>query len=88
MANHAGLWIACGPVTQQQLLLSLGLVARLEKLVENASSEDQADELIKGCERLVGEGAGDESNGEPPGMGIRYKAMAMVSRGVAKPVGF
>ena len=84
-----GTGVKCyGPVTQQQLLLSLGLVARLEKLVENASSEDQADELIKGCERLVGEGAGDESKGEPPGMGIRYKAMSMVSRGVAKPVGF
>ena len=55
-----------GPVTQQQLLLSLGLIPRLEKLVENASSEAQADGLVKGCERLVGESAGDAAKGEPP----------------------
>ena len=77
-----------GPVTQQQLLLSLGLIPRLEKLVDNASSEAQADGLVKGCERLVGESAGDAAKGEPPGMGIRYKALCMVSRGLAKPVGF
>jgi NADH dehydrogenase [ubiquinone] 1 alpha subcomplex assembly factor 7 len=77
-----------GPITQQQLLLSLGLVPRLEKLVESTSNEAQADELVKGCERLVGDSAGDNSNGEPPGMGIRYKAVCMVSRGIAKPVGF
>ena len=77
-----------GPVTQQQLLLSLGLVARLEQLVENAASEDQANALVKGCERLVGDGAGNAETGEPPGMGVRYKAMCMVSRGLPKPVGF
>ena len=77
-----------GPVTQQQLLLSLGLVPRLEKLVENASSEAQADELVQGCERLVGDGAGDPESGVAPGMGSRYKAIAMVSRGLPKPVGF
>ena len=43
---------------------------------------------MKGCERLVGESAGDAAKGEPPGMGIRYKALCMVSRGLAKPVGF
>jgi NADH dehydrogenase [ubiquinone] 1 alpha subcomplex assembly factor 7 len=77
-----------GPVTQKQLLLSLGLVPRLEKLVENASSEAQADELVQGCERLVGDGAGDPESGVAPGMGSRYKAIAMVSRGLPKPVGF
>lgn len=77
-----------GPVTQQQLLLSLGLIHRLEQLVKNATSEVQADELVKGCERLVGDGAGDATAGEPPGMGVRYKAMCMVSRGLPKPAGF
>jgi len=77
-----------GPITQQQFLLSLGLIPRLEKLVENATSEAQADELIKGCERLVSDSKGDAEAKEPPGMGVRYKAMCLVSRGLPKPAGF
>jgi NADH dehydrogenase [ubiquinone] 1 alpha subcomplex assembly factor 7 len=84
---HSG--VTChGPITQQQFLLSLGLISRLEKLVENATSDAQADELIKGCERLVSDSKGDAEAHEPPGMGARYKAMCLVSRGVPKPVGF
>ena len=77
-----------GPITQQQFLLSLGLIPRLEKLVESATSAEQADELIKGCERLVSDFKGDAAANAPPGMGIRYKAMCLVSRGLPKPIGF
>lgn len=78
-----------GPVTQQALLMSLGIGERLAHLAENADSEEQVERLVAGCERLVGGNTGDTTAEDtPPGMGIRYKAIAMVSKGVGRPVGF
>ena len=78
-----------GPTTQRDLLGSLQIGARLERLVKECGSEEEADRLIEGCTRLM---AGDEGEGEggsaDPGLGIRYKALAMVSKGVCAPVGF
>ncbi|EEH56591.1 uncharacterized protein MICPUCDRAFT_17895 [Micromonas pusilla CCMP1545] len=78
-----------GPTTQRDLLGSLQIGARLERLVKECGSEEEADRLIEGCTRLM---AGDEGEGEggsaDPGLGIRYKALAMVSKGVGAPVGF
>lgn len=104
-ATYSG--VECfGPVTQQELLISLGIGTRLEALIDACKTQEEADRLIEGCTRLVsgdatpGEGAGsgyevsEGDNGEeedrpsPPGMGIRYKAIAMVSKGLGVPVGF
>jgi len=43
-----------GPVSQANLLHSLGIQARLQQLVDNASTEEEAEGLIKGYWRLVG----------------------------------
>lgn len=108
-----------GPVTQQAILMDLGIGSRLQALVDKCRTQEEADKLIVGCTRLVsgddapgdgpgrggggGVGGGDTCRGEadevggegrggsdlpPPGMGIRYKALAMVSKGMGAPVGF
>ena len=84
-----------GPVTQRDLLFGLGIGQWLEKMVEKCSTEEEVDRLIAGCERLVsgeegalGEGGKTEGAGKGAGMGFRYKALAMVSKGLGKPAGF
>jgi hypothetical protein len=93
-----------GPVTQRALLGALGIEARLRALLERAT-DDQAEALIRGVMRLVGDDAeeaeGAEAGGDTsatpaseraakrvPGMGIRYKAMAIVHADLPPPVGF
>ena len=75
-----------GPVTQRDLLFGLGIQERLEKLVEECETEEQAERVYRACERLVGGDSGTE--GSDPGMGFRYQALAMVSRGMGVPPGF
>jgi len=43
-----------GPISQSHLLHSLGIQARLQQLVDNSSTEEEAEGLIKGYWRLVG----------------------------------
>jgi len=74
-----------GPTTQQKLLLELGIVQRLQKLAETCS-EEQLEVLADGCQRLVGDDKVEE--GETPGMGLRYKALCMVSKNLQRPAGF
>jgi len=74
-----------GPTTQQKLLLELGIVQRLQKLAETCS-EEQLEILADGCQRLVGDNKVEE--GETPGMGLRYKALCMVSKNLQRPAGF
>ena len=74
-----------GPTTQQKLLLELGIVQRLQKLAETCS-EEQLEILADGCQRLVGDDKVEE--GETPGMGLRYKALCMVSKNLQRPAGF
>ena len=74
-----------GPTTQQKLLLELGIVQRLQKLAETCSDE-QLEILADGCQRLVGDDKVEE--GETPGMGLRYKALCMVSKNLQRPAGF
>jgi NADH dehydrogenase [ubiquinone] 1 alpha subcomplex assembly factor 7 len=94
-----------GPVTQRALLGALGIEARLRALLERAT-DDQAEALIRGVMRLVGDDAEEAEGAEPggdtsattpaseraakrvPGMGIRYKAMAIVHADLPPPVGF
>ena len=85
--DAAGGGVKCyGPVTQRDLLFGLGIQERLEKLVEECETEEQAERVYRACERLVGGDSGTE--GGDPGMGFRYKALAMVSRGMGVPAGF
>jgi NADH dehydrogenase [ubiquinone] 1 alpha subcomplex assembly factor 7 len=86
-----------GPVTQRALLGALGIEARLNALLEHAT-DAQAEALIRGVMRLVGDDADDADDaddvagGTPakrvPGMGVRYKAMAVVHADLPPPVGF
>jgi NADH dehydrogenase [ubiquinone] 1 alpha subcomplex assembly factor 7 len=55
-----------GPVSQQALLVSLGIGPRLEALVNGCQTQEEADRLIAGCTRLV---SGDDAPGEGPGRG-------------------
>jgi NADH dehydrogenase [ubiquinone] 1 alpha subcomplex assembly factor 7 len=74
-----------GPITQQKLLLELGIVNRLEKLAETCT-EEELEVLADGCQRLVGDD--NVKEGEMPGMGLRYKALCMVSKNLKIPAGF
>jgi NADH dehydrogenase [ubiquinone] 1 alpha subcomplex assembly factor 7 len=81
-----------GPVTQRALLASLGIEARLNALLQRATDE-QAEALIRGAQRLVGDDAEQAKDGgkdaaQPPGMGVRYKAMALAHADLPVPVGF
>ncbi|KIZ04731.1 Protein midA [Monoraphidium neglectum] len=68
-----------GPVSQAQLLLSLGIQARAQTLADVATSEGQAQALAAAFHRLVGQDEG--------GMGRSYQAMAIVQGGLPAPVG-
>jgi hypothetical protein len=81
-------------VTQRALLGALGIEARLHALLERAT-DAQAEALIRGVMRLVGDDSedADVAGGTPgearvPGMGVRYKAMAVVHADLPPPVGF
>ena len=83
-----------GPIPQRDLLFGLGIQERLERLVGECETEEQAEKVYVACERLVGgddaaaEGGGGEGAARAPGMGFRYKALAMVSKGTGVPAGF
>eukprot|EP00210_Caulerpa_lentillifera_P000865 g836.t1 len=72
-----------GPIEQRYLLKSLGIDARMEHLVENAS-DAQFNELKSGYERLIG----SEETGQKHGMGKLYKALAITARTCPTPTGF
>ena len=80
-----------GPITQSQLLGSLGINFRVEALLQNCT-EEQAESLRTGYWRLVGDGEAPFWEGPddcvPIGMGTRYKAMAIVNKKQGVPVPF
>lgn len=91
-----------GPISQRQLLQSLGIEARLQALLQKASPAE-ADMLQIGYMRLIGSGApktsplasADGASGDagvdsdaPEGMGLTYQAMAITSSDAPTPVAF
>lgn len=68
-----------GPQSQAQLLLSLGIEARLQQLEQSATAQ-QAEQLRSGFERITG--AGEK------GMGQTYKALCIAHESLAAPDGF
>jgi len=83
-----------GPVTQRHLLASLGIEHRLQALLASCTDERQSEALYAGALRLVGQEEAVRATGDaavpapPPGMGVRYKCMAMVNADLGPPVGF
>lgn len=76
-AAHGNDLAVYGPIPQRELLLALGLEARLDTLCQNASP-DQRETLMSGAERLV----------DPGAMGILFKALAITSQGLPPPPAF
>ena len=93
-----------GPISQRQLLQSLGIEARLQSLLQHADA-DQADMLQTGYLRLIGggasatasvQGAGKQKaekaqEGTQPaeeGMGLTYQAMVVTAQDAPVPVAF
>lgn len=80
-----------GPITQSQLLGSLGINFRVEALLRNCS-EEQAESLRTGYWKLVGDGEAPFWEGPveqtPIGMGSQYLAMAIVNKKQGVPVPF
>ncbi|KAM3330867.1 hypothetical protein ACQJBY_027147 [Aegilops geniculata] len=80
-----------GPMTQSQLLGSLGINFRVEALMQNCD-EKQAESLRTGYWRLVGDGEAPLWEGPddqtPIGMGSRYLAMAIFNKKQGSPVPF
>lgn len=93
-----GLPVAChGPILQTELLQGLGIVARLEALLEAAASDEERQALISGAECIVGTGEGPEPEGpgpEGPGqrppqpMGSIYKAFCISRQDRPPPLPF
>lgn len=81
-----------GPITQSQFLGSLGINFRVETLLENCATDEQAELLQAGYWRLVGEGEAPFWEGPkdkvPIGMGTRYLAMAIVNKNQGTPIPF
>lgn len=79
-----------GPITQSQLLGFLGINFRIEALLENCTTDEQAEILRAGYWRLVGEGEAPFWEGPkdkvPIGMGTRYLAMAIVNKNQGVPI--
>lgn len=88
--SQPGKGVRCyGPVTQRDLLFRLGIQERLQTLVGECETEEQAERVYEACARLVGgDELRDDSAGAGPGMGFRYKALAIVSAGLGAPAGF
>lgn len=88
-----------GPISQRQLLQSLGIEPRLQALLQNASPAE-ADMLQAGYLRLVGGGASasaavqglekqkSEGVDSQEGMGLTYQAMAITAQDAPVPVAF
>lgn len=80
-----------GPITQSQLLGSLGINFRAESLLQNCT-EEETENLKTGYWRLVGDGEAPFWEGPdeqtPIGMGTRYLAMAIVNKKQGVPVPF
>ena len=71
------------------MLFRLGIQERLQALVGECETEEQAERVYEACSRLVGgDELRDDSAGAGPGMGVRYKALAIVSAGLGAPAGF
>ena len=75
-AQAAGAQV-CGPVTQGDFLLKLGIEARTSRLATNCNTT-QADLLLSGCRRLI----------DPDGMGTLFKVLALTHRKLGNPAGF
>eukprot|EP00884_Botryococcus_braunii_P007845 jgi/Botrbrau1/17061/Bobra.0258s0004.1 len=92
--QRKGLPVAChGPISQSELLQGLGIMARLEALLEAASSDQEALALISGCERIVGTGSGTGPEGSDVNlseeqMGSSYKAFCITREGRPAPIPF
>ena len=86
--RDAGGGVKCyGPVTQRDLLFGLGIQERLEKLVEECETEEQAERVVTARASVTG-GRRLGDGGSDPGYGFpRYQALAMVSRGMGVPPG-
>eukprot|EP00898_Chlorokybus_atmophyticus_P002297 jgi/Chlat1/3068/Chrsp21S00239 len=76
--------VAHGPVSQSHLLLSLGIQARCQALIDACESDEQAEALFEGYRRLTG----SEHIGYAEGMGELYKAIAITRADAPAPVGF
>ncbi|KAG0457787.1 hypothetical protein HPP92_022944 [Vanilla planifolia] len=80
-----------GPITQSQLLASLGINFRVEALLRSCTNL-QAESLRTGYWRLVGDGEAPFWEGPeeqtPIGTGTRYLAMAIVNKKQGVPIPF
>ncbi|VFQ63783.1 unnamed protein product [Cuscuta campestris] len=80
-----------GPITQSQLLGSLGINFRVEALMEKCTNE-QAESIRTGYWRLVGDGEAPFWEGPedlvPIGMGNRYLATVIVNKKQGVPIPF
>ncbi|GAB2280944.1 hypothetical protein Dimus_015561 [Dionaea muscipula] len=81
-----------GPISQSQFLGSLGINFRVEALLHNSTTDEQAESLRAGYWQLVGEGEAPFWEGSddqvPIGMGTRYMVMALVNKKQGAPVPF
>lgn len=81
-----------GPITQSQFLGALGINFRVDTLLQNCATEEQAELLQAGYWRLVGEGEAPFWEGPedkaPIGMGTQYLAMAIVNKNQGTPIPF
>lgn len=75
LAAAAGLDVA-GPTPQGMFLLGLGAQARLGQLIK--ANPDQAEAVYTAANRLI----------DPSEMGVRFKAICLSPKGLAKPAGF
>lgn len=75
-----------GPINQSVFLKALGIDSRLETLIQSSNDcPKQIDSLLHGYKRLVGETTDDPKS---PGMGSRYKAIAIAGSGPIPPIAF
>ena len=58
--------------SQRSFLLSMGIQARVQKLLDTATSEERADTIIKAAERLI------DKTEKVSGMGRSFKVMGFV----------
>ena len=60
---------ALGPIPQSAFLLRLGLQARLQKLMDTATTSERKDDIRKGATRLI----------DALGMGSQYQVMGITT---------